>query len=138
MPMLTIINNLFIITIILLEIVSQHPSIAMSSPTSIKTVLVSGANGYLASHIVKQLLEKQYNVHACVRNKDNISSISHLLKIPNDSTGKLTLFSTGDLGDSSLVGRYDTPLVGCDAVIHAASPLNPKLKGGEYDGVRDM
>lgn len=136
--MLTIINKLFIITIILLEIVSQHLSIAMASPTSIKTVLVSGANGYLASHIVKQLLEKQYNVHACVRNKDNISSISHLLKIPNDSTGKLTLFSTGDLGDSSLVGRYDTPLVGCDAVIHAASPLNPKLKGGEYDGVRDM
>jgi len=110
----------------------------MSSPTSIKTVLVSGANGYLASHIVKQLLDKQYNVHACVRNKDNISSISHLLKMQNDSTGKLTLFSTGDLGDSSLVGRYDTPLVGCDAVIHAASPLNPKLKGGEYDGIRDM
>ena len=110
----------------------------MASPTSIKTVLVSGANGYLASHIVKQLLEKQYNVHACVRNKDNISSINHLLDIPNDSTGKLTLFSTGDLGDSSLVGRYDTPLVGCDAVIHAASPLNPKLKGGDYDGVRDM
>ena len=39
---------------------------------------------------------------------------------------------------NSLVGRYDTPLVGCDAVIHAASPLNPKLKGGEYDGIRDM
>ena len=133
--MLTIITNLFIITIILLI---AQASIAMASPTSIKTVLVSGANGYLASHIVKQLLEKQYNVHACVRNKDNISSISHLLKIPNDSTGKLTLFSTGDLGDSSLVGRYDTPLVGCDAVIHAASPLNPKLKGGEYDGLRDM
>ena len=133
--MLTIISNLLIITIILLQITQ---SIAMASSPSIKTVLVSGANGYLASHIVKQLLEKQYNVHACVRNKDNISSISHLLKIPNDSTGKLTLFSTGDLGDSSLVGRYDTPLVGCDAVIHAASPLNPKLKGGEYDGVRDM
>jgi len=53
--------------------------------------------------------------------------------------GKLNLFSTGDMADKSLAGRYDTPLTGCEAVIHAATPLSPKLAPGtEFDGERDM
>jgi len=109
------------------------------SSSPIRTVLVTGANGYLASHIVKQLLEKgyKYNVHACVRNAGNQSSVRHLIKIPSP-TGKLTLFSTGDMGDKSLYGRYTKPLADCDAVIHAASPLSPKLAGKEFDGEQDM
>ncbi len=84
------------------------------------------------------LLVKGYNVNACVRNKDNLSSVQHLLNIPS-STGKLTLFSTGDMADTSLVGRYGTPLKGCEAVFHAATPLSPKLApGSEFDGERDM
>ena len=120
---------------------SSAPS-ALTTP--IRTVLVTGANGYLASHIVKQLLDKQYNVHACVRNADNVSSVQHLLNIPKTNNGiggrkqQLTLFSTGDMGDASLYGRYDKPLIGCDAVIHAATPLSPKLNGREFDGERDM
>ena len=116
-----------------------NSSSRLASPTPIKTVLVTGANGYfLASHIVKQLLDRGYSVHACVRNKDNQSSVQHLLDIPS-STGKLTLFSTGDMADKSLAGRYNTPLTGCEAVIHAATPLSPKLAPGiEFDGERDM
>ena len=140
-------TNLFIL--IFQFLITTHNSslfsFAMSSPsaltTPIRTVLVTGANGYLASHIVKQLLDKQYNVHACVRNADNVSSVQHLLNIPktnNVGGGKLTLFSTDDMGDASLYGRYDKPLIGCDAVIHAATPLSPKLNGREFDGERDM
>lgn len=114
-----------------------HSSAAMAS-SSIRTVLVTGANGYLASHIVKQLLEKGYNVHACVRNADNESSVKHLLQIPSSTGGQLKLFSTGDMGDPSLCGRYDEPLLAADAVIHAATPLSPKLSGREFDGERDM
>lgn len=110
----------------------------MSSAPSIRTVMITGANGYLASHIVKQLLEKGYNVNACVRNADNESSVQHLLDLPSsDTTGKLQLFSTGDMGDKSLYGRYEKPLVNCDFVVHAATPLSPKFKG-EFDGMRDM
>lgn len=119
----------------------QLPLVAIMASSPIRTVLVTGANGYLASHIVKQLLEKGYNVHACVRNADNVKSIGHLLKIPSAPStdiGKLTLFSTGDMGDKSLYGRYANPLADCDAVIHAASPLSPKLSGREFDGERDM
>ena len=42
------------------------------------------------------------------------------------------------MGDASLYGRYDNPLVDCDAVIHAATPLSPKLSGPDFDGFRDM
>ena len=114
-----------------------HPLVAMTS-SPIRKVLVSGANGYLASHIVKQLLQKGFDVHGCVRNAQNEASVKHLLQIQSPSMGKLTLFSTGDLGDNSLAGRFDEPLAGCDAVFHAASPLSPKLSGKKYDGERDM
>ena len=105
----------------------------------IRTVLVTGANGYLASHIVKLLLEKGYDVHACVRDATNESSVRHLLHLSSTlSSSKLRLFSTGDMGDKSLYGRYDEPLTNVDAVIHAATPLSPKLSGKEFDGESDV
>ena len=107
---------------------------------NIRTVLITGANGYLASHIVKQLLEKGYNVKACVRNAENKSSVKHLLELSeslSSSLGQLQLFSTGDMGDKSLRGRFELPLANCDAVIHAASPLSPKFNG-EFDGMRHI
>ena len=36
-----------------------------------KPVLVTGANGYVASWLVKLLLEQGFTVHAAVRNPDN-------------------------------------------------------------------
>uniref|UniRef100_A0A7S2LSW9 NAD-dependent epimerase/dehydratase domain-containing protein n=1 Tax=Skeletonema marinoi TaxID=267567 RepID=A0A7S2LSW9_9STRA len=110
-----------------------------ASSSTIRTVMITGANGYLASHIVKQLLEKGYNVNACVRNAANESSVRHLLQLSSSSTssGKLQLFSTGDMADNTLYGRYKQPLANCDAVFHAATPLSPKFTG-EFDGVRDM
>ncbi|KAL9179387.1 hypothetical protein ACHAXT_008677 [Thalassiosira profunda] len=108
-----------------------------ASPPSL-TVCVTGANGYLASHIVRQLLQQGHAVHACVRDAENAASVQHLREIPSSSAGQLTLFSTGDMGDASLAGRYEQPLTGCDAVVHAATPLRPKLSGGEFDGMRDM
>lgn len=112
-----------------------------SLPT--RTVLVTGANGYLASHIVQQLLVKGHDVRACVRNSGNSASVEHFLEIPSSSsTGTLSLFSTGDIGDTSLRGRYIHPLRGCDAVIHTATPLRPKFaaegSGRDFDGVRDL
>mmetsp|Transcript_15177 Transcript_15177/g.24796 ORF Transcript_15177/g.24796 Transcript_15177/m.24796 type:complete len:387 (+) Transcript_15177:66-1226(+) len=114
-------------------------SAAMSAPSPIRTVMITGATGYLASHIVKQLLEKGYNVNACVRNASNESSVKHLLKLSSSSSssGKLQLFSTGDMADKTLYGRYKEPLATSDAVFHAATPLSPKFKG-EFDGMRDM
>ena len=85
----------------------------------------------------RELLGRGYEVRACVRNKDNLSSVEHLRLL--DPTGsKLKLYSTGDMADDTLAGRYDEPLKGVDAVFHAATPLSPKLDGKEFDGLRDM
>ena len=43
------------------------------------TVLVTGATGYIAGHIVKELLERgNYHVRATVRDPANTSRLSHL------------------------------------------------------------
>ena len=36
-----------------------------------QTILVSGASGYIASHVIKQLLERGYKVIGTVRNLAN-------------------------------------------------------------------
>eukprot|EP00984_Skeletonema_dohrnii_P029838 scaffold20738_cov111-Skeletonema_dohrnii-CCMP3373.AAC.1 len=132
---------LFIPIIAILTLLPINPTAAAMTaapPSTIRTVMITGANGYLASHIVKQLLDKGYNVNACVRNASNESSVRHLLQLSSSSTaGKLQLFSTGDMADNTLYGRYKQPLANCDAVFHAATPLSPKFTG-EFNGERDM
>ena len=46
-----------------------------------KPVLVTGATGYVASWLVKQLLEEGITVHAAVRNPDNKNKVAHLDEI---------------------------------------------------------
>ena len=48
-----------------------------------KPVLVTGANGFVASWLVKKLLEKGFNVHAAIRNPDDKEKIAHLEEASN-------------------------------------------------------
>lgn len=43
-----------------------------------KAVLVTGANGYVASWLVKKLLEEGITVHAAVRNSEDEGKMKHL------------------------------------------------------------
>lgn len=47
------------------------------------TVLVSGATGYVASHIIKLLLEKGYHVIGTVRSLANKDRYAFLYQFPN-------------------------------------------------------
>ena len=91
---------------------------------------MTGANGYLGSHIVKQLLEKNYVVHAAVRDA-NSPRVSHLLTLPG-ADERLKLFSIGDL----TTANFEDCTSGCSAVFHTATPLTVKF--GENDGKRDI
>jgi len=102
-------------------------------------VLVTGANGYVASWIVKQLLEQGVAVHATVRNKSNTAKYKHLLDIAEQAPGTLHMFEA-DLLES---GSFEEAMTGCDVVMHTASPfklqvddpyeglINPALQGTE-------
>ncbi|KAD7477146.1 hypothetical protein E3N88_00282 [Mikania micrantha] len=101
-----------------------------------KTVCVTGASGYIASWIVKFLLERGYTVKASVRDPKDPKKTDHLLKL-DGAKERLHLFKANLLED----GSFDAAVDGCDGVFHTASPffinatnpqaelLDPALKG---------
>ena len=57
-----------------------------------KPIAVTGVTGYLASWIVKQLLDEGCTIHGTVRNKTKTDKFQHLLNLAEESKGKLVLF----------------------------------------------
>lgn len=82
-------------------------------------VLVTGANGYVASWLVKKLLDEGCTVHAAVRDIGNKQKVSHLLELAKKSKGKLITFNS----DLFIEGSYKEAMQGCTIVFHTASPF---------------
>lgn len=81
-------------------------------------VLVTGASGYLASWIVRLLLERGIQVHGTVRDLANSSKVAHLLAMQQEFPAFLQLFQA----DLLQPGQFFEAMQGCDVVIHTASP----------------
>ena len=96
----------------------------MSNIDLSKPVLVTGANGYLASWLVKQLLEEGFTVHAAVRNPDKKEKIAHLIELANAAKGSIKFFATDLLSPNS----YKEAMEGCGLVYHTASPFTIDVK----------
>ncbi len=84
-----------------------------------KPILVTGATGYIASWIIKYLVDDGYTVHGTVRNTSNKEKHEHLLNIDKEGNGKLLLFEADLLKENSFVEA----MKGCELVIHTASPF---------------
>lgn len=84
-----------------------------------KPVLVTGGSGYVASWIIKMLLEDGINVNATVRDPSSSQKVDHLTALAKTSAGQLKLFKS-DLLD---IGSFDVPMQDCELVIHTASPF---------------
>lgn len=89
-----------------------------------ETVGVTGATGFIASWIVKSLLEKGYNVKGTVRNP-NSESAKILKELPGASE-RLELFAA----DILKPGSFDSIFEGCDGIFHTAA-ATPSLTGVE-------
>ena len=95
--------------------------------------LVTGASGFIASHVVQQLLENGDRVHATVRSTKNKKKIKHLLDMQERWPGKLTLFEA----DLLVAGSFEPPMKGCSVVYHIASPffIENKIRDGQKEVV---
>lgn len=84
-----------------------------------KPVLVTGGTGYMASWIIKMLIEQGIDVHATVRDPARARQVDPLKTLGKNSKGQLKLFKS-DLMDS---GSFDEPMRDCELVMHTASPF---------------
>eukprot|EP00937_MAST-01D_sp_MAST-1D-sp2_P001868 g1868.t1 len=85
----------------------------------IKVVCVTGASGFIGSHIVQQLLQGGYTVRACVRDAANEAKTAHLRACASEAgaADRLSFHSADLLKD----GTFDEAVAGADAVIHTAA-----------------
>ena len=84
-----------------------------------KPILVTGGTGYIASWIIKNLLEKGHDVRATVRNKGDKEKFKHLVGIAENSQGKLEIYEA----DLLKVGSFEEAMKNCELVFHTASPF---------------
>lgn len=82
-------------------------------------ILVTGGSGYIASWIVKFLINDGYHVRATVRDAKNPAKVAHLMTIAEEGPGVLELVEADLLED----GSFTTGMQGCKWVIHTASPF---------------
>jgi len=85
-------------------------------------VLVTGASGYIAGHVIQLLLQKGFEVRGTVRSLSNPQKNSHL----NELFPKLQLYEA----DLLTPGSFDKAVENCEYIFHTASPF-------QIEGVTD-
>jgi len=88
-------------------------------------IAVTGASGFIGSHVCASLLAAGYSVRAVVRNPQDEAKTSHLTGLTG-AADRLTLHA----GDLLQPGSYDEALASADAVVHTAAVV-------EIDAVKD-
>lgn len=95
-----------------------------------KTILITGATGYIGSWVTKFLLEKEYNVRITVRDKSKVEKFKFLEEIAEKSVGELEVFEADLLKENS----FDEAAKGAYAIMHVASPFTLSHK----DAIKDL
>eukprot|EP01049_Picozoa_sp_SAG25_P007942 SAG25_NODE_680_length_5962_cov_2.624936_1_plen_563_part_00 len=87
-------------------------------------VCVTGASGFIAMHLVSQLLREGYEVVATVRSPARIAAVAAL---GEPFPGKLTIVEGANL---MIPGTFALAIQGCVGVYHTASPFYPAQDRG--------
>jgi uncharacterized protein YbjT (DUF2867 family) len=122
----------------------------MPSVSAPATVLVTGASGFVAVWIVRDLLERGFNVRGTVRDAKKGEYLKKVFKSYADS-GKFEFVIVGDMievnyfprSSQSITrakhafyiqpGSFDEAIKGVDAIAHTASPFH--FDGGAVKGM---
>ncbi|TGK00205.1 aldehyde reductase [Leptospira langatensis] len=94
------------------------------------TVLVTGGSGFLASHIILQLLKDGHRVRTTVRNLKRESEVRAMLKEGGvDAKDDLSFFEA----DLEKDAGWQEAVQGCEFVLHVASPFPAGVPKHEDD-----
>jgi len=97
----------------------------------VSTVLVTGGSGFVGSHVVLALLNTGHSVRTTVRSMKKDESVRAMLRSAGADVGRLTICNADLTGDSG----WPEAVVGCDCVIHVASPLSDSARQPEAEVV---
>ena len=104
-------------------------------------VAVTGASGYIGTHVVVALLQRGYAVRACLTDLSNPDKTEHLTALNDQYEGSVTLHQANLLDE----GSYDAPFADCSAVLHVGTAMgygganNPRqVYDGAVNGTRNV
>ena len=97
-------------------------------PAKKEMVCVTGASGYVGTHVVRELLERGYEVRGAVRDDADAKKTAHLRALPG-ADERLELASA-DLMEE---GSFDEVVKGCPLVCHAAAAVRMTAKNPQRD-----
>jgi len=93
-----------------------------------KPICVTGASGFIASYVIRELLDNGYTVRATVRGLTKGNKYEYLTSLPG-AAERLELVQAELLTECS----YDEAIAGCEYAIHTASPYVLDVKDPQKD-----
>ena len=109
------------------------PAAAKIPDDGTPVVLVTGASGFIATYVIKQLLQEgKYRVRGTVRDSKNEAKVRPLMELVPDAARPLELVDADLLNDES----WKEAVRGCTFVLHLASPFPSKQPKNEDEVIR--
>lgn len=104
----------------------------MTTKDDATLVLVTGASGFIAGHVVREFLEQGYRVRGTVRSLANPKKVAHLRALGDLHQGRLELVEA----DLERDAGWKEAVAGCTFVEHVASPFPATTPDNEDEIVR--
>jgi nucleoside-diphosphate-sugar epimerase len=95
-------------------------------------ILVTGATGFIAGHVIEELLRSGHDVRGTVRSLRDPARVAHLHRIADSLGGRLELVEA----DLSADAGWDDAVAGQEYVVHTASPFPPAPPRDEAELIR--
>lgn len=111
------------------KLITVSAAVSTINMNAAHTAVVTGATGFVATELVKQLLEKGYNVRATVRSTADEYKTAFLTSLGAVFPGKLQLCEA----DLMVPGSFDGAISGATYVFHVASPFRIDVEDAQRD-----
>jgi nucleoside-diphosphate-sugar epimerase len=103
----------------------------MPSVSAPAKVLVTGASGFVAAWVIKDLLDQGYAVRGTFRSIDKAKHFNDIFKAEVEK-GQLEFVEVPDM---SVAGAFDVAVVDVDAVLHVASPVTVQVDDPDGESI---